>query len=191
MNTTRTGNIYHLIDSIKRKYGYLPPGFNNLVNMPESLLSKSGLLYKLEYYLQTKRRKKSRMFQKGGKIKMAEEKKQDFEIQFFQPCESFRRKLSDVYEGNVVTVEFCCCNFLKKATGCLTFVGNDAIELVGANQGPVEINIFGPTGTLEPEFAFRVLIPLERVCGVELLSTPPCPPCPPCPPKKPWNTDEE
>ena len=102
--------------------------------------------------------------------------KNKVELQAFNPCPSFRQRLRDKYEGKIVTVEFKCDGFIKKATGCLNRVGCDFLELKGRYQRKVIIEIFRSfcKDTIT-EKAFRINIPMDNVCAVELKT--PCKPC--------------
>jgi len=108
---------------------------------------------------------------------MSEEKPaMEVDLQMFRPYESFRHVLDKEYCNEIVIVEFCCGEFIKKALGCLKAVGTDFLELSGT-RGTITIDIYGPRGIIDTEKqARKLLIPLERVCGVELLSRKCCPP---------------
>lgn len=109
---------------------------------------------------------------------MEENKLSDIDLQAFRPYESFRHRLERKYEGKIVIVEFCCGKFMKKALGCLNEVGADFLELIGTRGHKITIDIYGEEGIIDTENqAFKLAIPIDRVCGVELLSCPP--PCPP------------
>ncbi|MFW6381568.1 MAG: hypothetical protein ACOCZ3_03395 [Bacillota bacterium] len=103
----------------------------------------------------------------------------NFELQYFSSSRSLRRRLQD-FENQQVVVEFCCDGFMKKAMGCLKDVGCDYIELTSPVQGPVRIDVFccrqGSSAPFMTEYASVVLIPMDRICAVEI--SPPCPPCP-------------
>ncbi len=102
--------------------------------------------------------------------------KHEIELQAFSPCPSFRQRLKDEFEDEIVTVEFKCDGFMKKATGCLNLVGCDFLELTGRYGKQVSIEIFRSfcKDTIS-ERAYRMDIPLENICAVELKS--PCKPC--------------
>src|SRR6056297_3158407 len=102
--------------------------------------------------------------------------KNKIELQAFNPSPSFRQRLREKYEKKIVTVEFKCDGFLKKATGCLNIVGCDFLELTGRYGKKVSIEIFRSfcKDTIM-EKAFRVNIPIDNVCSVELKT--PCKPC--------------
>ncbi|MFW5971929.1 MAG: hypothetical protein ACOCRL_00420 [Bacillota bacterium] len=121
---------------------------------------------------------------------MSEEKNQELEVnlQMFRPHESFQRRLDENFQDQLVVVEFCCGQFLKKAMGVLTLIGKDFIELTAFSNDIVTIDIYGPKGIVETEEAASIIIPIERVAGVELIC-PPCPPCPPCPSKRSGKPD--
>jgi hypothetical protein len=112
---------------------------------------------------------------KGG-LFMAEEKSViGMDLQMFRPYESFRNVLDKEYSGEIVIVEFCCGKFMKKALGCLKVVGADFLELTGT-RSTITIDIYGPKGVIDTEKqARKLIIPIDRVCGVELLSRRHCP----------------
>lgn len=114
---------------------------------------------------------------------MTEENNQELEVnlQMFRPHECFQRRLGEEFQDQIVVVEFCCGQFLKKAIGVLTLIGKDFVELVAIRGDVIAVDIYGPSGIIDTEEAASIIIPLDRVAGVELV----CPPCPPCPPKRP------
>lgn len=107
-----------------------------------------------------------------------EKNKNEVELQAFTSSPNFRDCIRKK-EGKVVTVEVGCDNFLKKVTGCLKIVGYDFMELTGRYGKKVKIEIFRLfTSDTIIEKAFKVCIPLDKVCSVELKT--PCKPSDPC-----------
>ncbi len=103
------------------------------------------------------------------------ENNMEVNLQMFRPYESFRHVLDKEYSKEIVIVEFCCGKFMKKALGCLKVIGSDFLELTGT-RGTITIDIYGPRGVIDTEKqARKVIIPIERVCAVELLSHKHCP----------------
>ncbi len=110
--------------------------------------------------------------------KEQELKNNEIELQAFKPMMSFRNRLEQRYEEKIVTVEFKCNGFMKKATGCLHKIGSDFVELYEFKGKKVKIEIYGSGNGVFTEYAEKIIIPLENVCAVELKSPPDhCPEC--------------
>ncbi|MFW6035304.1 MAG: hypothetical protein ACOCRZ_03520 [Halothermotrichaceae bacterium] len=110
---------------------------------------------------------------------MDKEKFSNLDLQMFRKCDTFQRKLKETYLEELVTVEFCCCGFLKKVTGCFVDLGTDFMELIATPNSTdgMTIDIYPPgNGSVPSETAFRIVIPLDRVCAVESPDADLCPP---------------
>ena len=106
-----------------------------------------------------------------------EVKQEELELQIFNPRLSFKHILCEKYQGELVTVEFQCNSFMKKATGCLDLIGCDFIEVVGSRRNDVKVEIFTHSGDIieETPRPCKIAIPLKNVCAVEKMSRRPCP----------------
>ncbi len=198
MSKSKT-NLLKTMEGISNKYNSLPPYIQKAITEIRNFNFRNNFL-KVESFLNTSRSNAKIRYQERRLKKMTEKEKKEqveeaIDLQVFRPTNNFKCRLDEVYQDQIVIVEFCCCGFLKKAIGCLALIGADFIELVGVRGGIVPIDIFFPNGAKETEDqGFRVIIPIEKICAVELISKPPCPPCdpyPPYPPKRPYSGEEE
>ena len=89
--------------------------------------------------------------------------------------------------GRPIAVEFSCGDCSKKAFNAkVKDICAGLLILTLFDAGGIVIKVFCGGCLVETETAQVVVIPLERVCAVEVGARevdgcPPCPPCPPCP----------
>jgi hypothetical protein len=96
--------------------------------------------------------------------------------------------------GRPIAVEFSCGDCFKKALNAkVKDICAGLLILTPFDAGGIDIKVFCGGVLVERETAQAVVIPLERVCAVEVGAReldgcpprPPCPPCAPCPPCPP------
>lgn len=198
MLESNTDKLLKAVNKTLSFYSNIPDSIHNLIEQARINNDCRYLLHQVEKFIEDKEPiLKENPAQKGGKVKMAEEKvvsnteEAEFSFQTLRGNLCLKRRLAEKFQDQIVVVEFCCGKFLKKAMGILTLIGGDFLELAGTARDLVIIDIFGEDSIIETEKALKVVIPLDRVCSVELI----CPPCPPCPPKKrprhPFSESEE
>lgn len=174
---SRVGALYNLAEMVEvalDKCGTLPPAVDNILTRLENEMNNGNFYQRLKKYLGLNTPSvKENALKRGGNSEMGENtKKQNVDLSDLFLGDA-RRRLGR-FQDQLVTVEFCCCTILKKATGCLRLIGRDFIELTG--NPLVEIELISWCGELEDctQYADRIIILLETVCAIEIICSPCC-----------------